>query len=69
MFLVRVNVQLEWQNLKTLKIYQKDEKHKKSKRNLGTATSAPILCLEGGKKLGSILVKATLPQNTNNEMN
>ena len=37
------------------------------KEILGKDTKAPILCFKGGKNLGSILVKATLHQTTNND--
>ena len=33
---------------------------------IGQSTNTPILCYKGGKKLGSILVKAVIPEDMKN---
>jgi hypothetical protein len=44
---------------KTMKIIRKNTKI------IGQTKIAPIICFQGGKKLGKILVKATIPEKIN----
>ena len=58
---------IEKQNKNMFTIYKRIRDIRNHNEILGKDTKTLILCFKGGKNLGSILVKATLQQTTNND--